>query len=90
MATWFFLMFEFVKNNLTFCTNCFNSAGKVFLERFLHDTTFELLLGVVSEVAGSKKIPEKDLSFIENFYTLDKLWCQENPTNGIVINSIYD
>lgn len=70
--TWqhgFSIVFEYVKRNLTFCKNCLNSAGRDYLERYLHDTTYNLLYGVVTEVAQKKNIPQQDLSFIAKFYT---------------------
>lgn len=71
-ATWqkgFLMIFEYVKVNLKFCTNCFNSAGRDYLERFLYSATFDLLYGVVTEVAGDRNIKDEDLGFIANFYT---------------------
>ena len=62
------MVFEYVKENLSFCTNCFNSLGREPLDRFLYNAVFELLIGVVNEVAEGTKITEKDRKFIANFY----------------------
>ncbi len=70
-GTWqqgFLMVFEYVKENLSFCTNCFNSLGREPLDRFLYNAVFELLIGVVNEVAEGTKITEKDRKFIANFY----------------------
>jgi probable dihydroxyacetone kinase regulator len=70
-GTWqqgFLMIFEYVGNNLEFCTNCFNSIGREPLHRFLYTATFDLLIGVVNEVAEGTKVQEKEKRFIANFY----------------------
>lgn len=70
-GTWqqgFLMIFEYVSDNLEFCTNCFNSIGREPLDRFLYNVTFNLLLGVVNEVAEGTKVHDKEKRFIANFY----------------------
>jgi len=67
--TGFLIIFNYVKENLSFCTNCFNSMGRNILERFLFDMTFDLLIGVVNEVVQGRDVAEKDRKFIARFYS---------------------
>jgi probable dihydroxyacetone kinase regulator len=70
-GTWqqgFLMIFEYVGNNLAFCTNCFNSIGREPLDRFLYNATFDLLIGVVNEVSEGTDVKERERRFIANFY----------------------
>lgn len=97
-GTWqqgFLIIFEYVGNNLEFCTNCFNSLGREPLDRFLYNATFDLLLGVINEVAEGNEVNEREKRFIANFYCYAFIgimtqWiregAKENPSN--IINDI--
>ncbi len=70
--TWpkgFLKIFQYVGENQEFCLNTFHSLGREHLERFLHEVTYDLLIGVVNEVAQGTDVSEKETSFIANFYT---------------------
>lgn len=70
-GTWqqgFLMIFNYVKENLNFCTNCFNSLGREPLDRFLYHTVYDLLIHVIDEVAKGSNLTEKECSFIANFY----------------------
>ena len=70
--TWqqgFLIIFDYVKGNLNFCSNCFNSLGREPLDRFLYIAVFKLLNGVVDEVAEDATVNEKERTFIANFYS---------------------
>lgn len=94
-GTWqqgFLIIFEYVGNNLEFCTNCFNSLGREPLDRFLYNSTFNLLIGVVNEVAEGTAVKEHERRFIANFYCYAFIgimtqWiregARENPRNII-------
>lgn len=97
-GTWqqgFLIIFGYVGNNLEFCTNCFNSLGREPLDRFLYNATFDLLLGVINEVAQGTEVKETEKRFIANFYCYAFIgimtqWiregAKENPSN--IINDI--
>ncbi|SHH35284.1 TetR/AcrR family transcriptional regulator C-terminal domain-containing protein [Clostridium grantii] len=96
--TWqqgFFMIFEYVGNNLEFCTNCFNSLGREHLDRFLYDITFGFLMGVVDEVAEDTDVKYREKRFIANFYTYAFIgimtqWIREgaNEDPANIINDI--
>jgi probable dihydroxyacetone kinase regulator len=70
-GTWqkgFLIIFEYVGNNIDFCTNCLNSIGREYLDRFLYDATFDLLIGVVNEVAQGTAVKDREKKFIADFY----------------------
>ena len=65
----FYKIFEYVGNNKEFCIHCFNSIAREPLDRYLYNSTYNLLLGVVREVSSGAVTKDKNLSFIANFYT---------------------
>ncbi len=70
--TWqlgFLKIFQYVENNRAFCLNTVNSLGRDHLEMFLNQQVFDLLLGVVNELAGELPIKEEEKHFIARFYT---------------------
>lgn len=70
--TWpkgFLKIFQYVAENRVFCLNTFHSLGREHLDRFLHEVTFDLLIGVVNEVAQGSGVSDKEKNFIANFYT---------------------
>lgn len=71
--TWvdgFLRVFTYIRNNKAFCNNTFHSVGRDHLETFLYDVTYELVIGVVKEVAKGAAVKEDDEAFIANFYTI--------------------
>ncbi|MDR0269387.1 TetR/AcrR family transcriptional regulator [Paenibacillus sp.] len=70
-ATWqqgFYQIFEYMLENKAFIENTFHSSNRRYLERFLYDTTFNLLLGVVGEQAADMKVTDENKKFIAHFY----------------------
>ncbi len=75
-------VFNYVSANKTFCLNTFHSLGREHLDRFLHEVTYDLMMGVVNEVAEGSKVTEEDKNFVANFYTsafigLITMWIQD-------------
>lgn len=69
--TWqqgFLMIFHYVAENKNFCMNTFYSLGREHLENFLYEVTFDLLIGVVNEVAEGSAVASKEREFIANFY----------------------
>lgn len=69
--TWqegFLRIFLYVKENGEFCMNTFRSLGREHLDHFLYEITFDLLIGVINEVAEEFDVEEKHRRFIANFY----------------------
>lgn len=70
--TWqqgFLKIFHYVADNKGFCMNTVHSLGRDHLDRFLYDVTFDLLMGVVEEVAAGAKVQPEDKKFIADFYS---------------------
>lgn len=75
-------VFEYVSENKTFCLNTFYSLGREHLDRFLHEVTYDLIMGVINEIAEGTRVTEEEKNFIANFYTsafigLMTLWIQD-------------
>jgi probable dihydroxyacetone kinase regulator len=71
-CTWqlgFLKIFQYVEDNRAFCLSTFHSLGRDHLESFLNSVTFDLLYGVVEELAINTSILEEDKRFIAKFYT---------------------
>lgn len=75
--TWqkgFLMIFDYVAANKEFCSATFHSLGRDHLESFLYDNTYELLIGVVEEVArkapGGDLVAAQEKKFIAHFYTV--------------------
>lgn len=89
--TWqqgFLKIFYYVSDNRAFCLNTFHSLGREHLEMFLYSVTFDLLIGVVNELAEGTSIAQEYKNFIADFYSLAfiglmlkwlKTGTQENP-----------
>lgn len=67
--TGFLRVFNYVKENKTFCMNTLNSMGRDHLEDFLHKEVFNLLIAVVNEVAENVQVSDTNKKFIADFYT---------------------
>lgn len=75
-------VFQYVSDNIIFCKNTFHSLGREHLDRFLHEVTYELIMGVINEVAKGTKMTGEEKDFVANFYTsafigLITLWIQD-------------
>ena len=69
--TWqegFYEIFEYILENKRFVINTYNSVSREYLERYLYNETYYLLLGVVEEKSKDMSVREKDKSFIADFY----------------------
>lgn len=70
--TWqqgFLKIFQYVSENREFCMNSYHSLGREYLESFLYDVVFDLLMKVVEEVASGEQVKQEDKKFIADFYT---------------------
>ncbi len=70
--TWqegFLRIFHYIENNKSFCINSLYSLGRDHLDSFLNRITFDLLLGVVSEISEGMNVLYEDKEFIAKFYT---------------------
>lgn len=70
--TWqlgFLKIFQYVEDNRAFCLSTYHSLGREHLESFLNQVTFDLLYGVVEELAADTAIEDEDKCFIAKFYT---------------------
>lgn len=69
--TWqegFYEIFEYILENKNFVLNTYNSVSREYLERYLYNEAYYLLLGVVEEKSRGMFVREKDKSFIVDFY----------------------
>ncbi len=69
--TWqqgFLRIFEYVSQNKSFVLNTYHSVNREHLERYLHQETQELLLGVIEEKAKGLNVRDDDKAFIAHFY----------------------
>ena len=69
--TWqegFYEIFEYILENKVFVSNTYNSISRDYLERYLYNETYYLLLGVIEEKSKGMSVRDKDKSFIADFY----------------------
>lgn len=69
--TWqqgFSKIFEYILDNKSFVLNTFNSVSREYLERYLYNEVYLLLMGVIEEKAKDIPVREKDKIFIADFY----------------------
>lgn len=69
--TWqqgFLQIFMYVSENKNFIINTYGSLSRAHLDRFLLEETYQLLIGVVEELAADIPVREDDKQFIANFY----------------------
>ena len=69
--TWqqgFLKIFEYILENKSFVLNTFNSVSREYLERYLYNETYLLLIGVIEEKAKGISVRDRDKSFIADFY----------------------
>ncbi|MDO3411231.1 TetR/AcrR family transcriptional regulator C-terminal domain-containing protein [Saccharibacillus sp. CPCC 101409] len=70
-GTWqqgFLHIFEYVLDNRNFVLNTYHSVNREYLERYLHQETVALLMGVIEEKAAGMNVREDDKAFIAHFY----------------------
>ncbi|ASA19632.1 TetR-like C-terminal domain-containing protein [Paenibacillus donghaensis] len=71
--TWtdgFCRIFCYIENNRAFCCNTLDSLGRNHLDVYLYEVTYDLVMGVIQELAEGMTVSEEDKRFIANFYTL--------------------
>lgn len=69
--TWqdgFYEIFEYILENKIFVINTYNSVSREYLERYLYNEAYYLLLGVVEEKSKDISVRDKDKAFIADFY----------------------
>lgn len=69
--TWqqgFLLLFQYILDNKSFVLNTFNSVSREYLEGYLYNETYSLLIEIVEEKSKGMSIRERDKSFIADFY----------------------
>lgn len=93
--TWqqgFTQILNYIQENKTFVLNTFNSVSREYLERYLYNETYILLMGVIEEKSKYIMVREKDKMFIADFYKYAftglilnwvKRGMKENPTDII-------
>lgn len=59
---------EYVEENKTMCVNTYRSLGREHLEVFLNEVLYELLGGVVDEIAQDTNISSEQKAFVVRFY----------------------
>ena len=64
----FLRIFRWVQDNRNLVRNAYRSVSREALERHLYDVTHGLLLGVVKEQAAGRRVEEKTLARIANFF----------------------
>lgn len=69
--TWqqgFLQIFEYVISNKGLVVNVFHSVAREHLEYYLYKETYNLLIGVVEEIAEDMPVRDEDKAFIADFY----------------------
>lgn len=61
-------IFQYILNNKEFVLSTFNSVSREYLERYLYNEVYLLLISVVEEKAKGIPVREKGKSFIADFY----------------------
>lgn len=72
-ATWqqgFLQTFQMVLENKPFIANVYRSMNHEQIELYFYTITYDLLIGVVEEIAAGMTVKESDKKFIAHFYTL--------------------
>lgn len=69
--TWqqgFLQIFKYALSNRSFVMNTYHSVSREFLENYLYNETYDLLIGVIEEKADGMRVRSEDKKFIANFY----------------------
>lgn len=64
----FLEIFDYVIENKAFVKNTYHSLSREYLERYLFNETYNLIIGVVEEKAVGMRVSEEDKAFIASFY----------------------
>lgn len=64
----FINLFEYIKDNKNFVVSTYHSISRSYLENYLYNEVYKLIIDVVEEQAKGKKVSEEDKIFIANFY----------------------
>lgn len=70
-STWqegFTSIFKYILDNKDFVLNTYNSVSREYLERYLYNETYLLLMDVVEEKSKGMSVRDSDKSFIADFY----------------------
>lgn len=70
-GTWqegFTRIFNYILDNKNFVLNTYNSVSREYLERYLYNETYLLLIGVVEEKSSGMSVRDSDKSFVADFY----------------------
>lgn len=70
-STWqegFTSIFKYILDNNDFVLNTYNSVSREYLERYLYNETYLLLMDVVEEKSKGMSVRDSDKSFIADFY----------------------
>jgi probable dihydroxyacetone kinase regulator len=62
------LIFEYVLENKAFVMGTFKSLSREYLERYLYQETYSLLIYVIDEKSNDISVREDDKAFIAHFY----------------------
>lgn len=87
--TWtdgFLKIFGYIQRNKAFCCNTMESVGRNHLDTYLYAVTYDLIMGVIEEIASDMHVSMEDKQFIANFYTLAFIglviqWMKEGMTD---------
>lgn len=69
--TWrdgFLHIFKYVLDNREFVLSTYHSVSREYLERYLYNEVYNLLIGVVEEKADGMNVRDEDKKFIADFY----------------------
>ncbi|MDK2937434.1 MAG: hypothetical protein PWP62_2442 [Eubacteriaceae bacterium] len=64
----FLQIFEAVLDNKPFILNVYHSVSREQVETYLYKLTYDLMIGVVEELAQNMSVKDSDKAFIANFY----------------------
>jgi probable dihydroxyacetone kinase regulator len=64
----FLQIFEAVLDNKPFILNVYHSVSREQVETYLYKLTYDLMIGVVEELAQNMAVKESDKAFIADFY----------------------
>jgi probable dihydroxyacetone kinase regulator len=64
----FLEIFDYVIENKMFVENTYHSLSREYLERYLYNETYNLIIGVVEEKAVGMRVSKEEKAFIANFY----------------------
>lgn len=60
----------YMQQNKKFYINALSTPGQNSFQEYLTDFLFDLILSLLDELCGERKVDQRDLDFIANFYSL--------------------